>query len=98
MNWIRLSGLACCLELRFIMPPPSPLGFEARKALIETLQKKKLYRGAKNNKMRLGLCLGTRTGNLLTYFCNPEIRTRASIVFKELLLNCWGMRSPDSYS
>ncbi|KAK9015180.1 hypothetical protein V6N11_006297 [Hibiscus sabdariffa] len=44
--------------------------FKAREAVIDALQKKKLYRGAQNNEMRLGLC--SRTNDVIEPMIKPQ--------------------------
>ncbi|MFZ8466574.1 hypothetical protein ACO1MK_14835, partial [Staphylococcus aureus] len=44
--------------------------FEAREAITAALQDKGLYRGAKNNEMRLGLC--SRTNDVVEPLIKPQ--------------------------
>ncbi|OMO67882.1 Aminoacyl-tRNA synthetase, class Ia [Corchorus capsularis] len=58
--------------------------FEARKAVIEALQKKKLYRGAQNNhEMRLGLC--SRSDDVVEPLIKPQWYVNCSSMAKQAL-------------
>ncbi|XP_010527840.1 PREDICTED: valine--tRNA ligase, mitochondrial 1-like [Tarenaya hassleriana] len=57
--------------------------FAAREAVVEALEKKGLYRGAKNNEMRLGLC--SRTGDVIEPMIKPQWYVNCSTLGKEAL-------------
>ncbi|XP_016704747.2 valine--tRNA ligase, mitochondrial 1 [Gossypium hirsutum] len=57
--------------------------FKAREAVIDALQKKKLYRGAQNNEMRLGLC--SRTNDVIEPMIKPQWYVSCSSIAKEAL-------------
>ncbi|XP_052186097.1 valine--tRNA ligase, mitochondrial 1 [Diospyros lotus] len=57
--------------------------FTARKALTEALQRKGLYRGAKTNEMRLGIC--SRTNDVVEPLIKPQWYVNCSSMAKEAL-------------
>ncbi|XP_010458966.1 PREDICTED: valine--tRNA ligase, mitochondrial 1 [Camelina sativa] len=57
--------------------------FAAREAVVEALQKHGLYRGAKNNEMRLGLC--SRTSDVIEPMIKPQWYVNCSMIGKEAL-------------
>ncbi|KAJ9162760.1 hypothetical protein P3X46_022509 [Hevea brasiliensis] len=57
--------------------------FKAREALKEALQKKGLYRGAKNNEMRLGCC--SRTNDVVEPMIKPQWFVDCSSMAKQAL-------------
>ncbi|XP_039003140.1 valine--tRNA ligase, mitochondrial 1-like [Hibiscus syriacus] len=57
--------------------------FKAREAVIDALQKKKLYRGAQNNEMRLGLC--SRTNDVVEPMIKPQWYVNCSSMAKQAL-------------
>ncbi|OMO97080.1 Aminoacyl-tRNA synthetase, class Ia, partial [Corchorus capsularis] len=57
--------------------------FEARKAVIEALQKKNLYRGAQNNEMRLGL--SSRSNDVVEPLIKPQWYVNCSSMAKQAL-------------
>ncbi|CAH2052310.1 unnamed protein product, partial [Thlaspi arvense] len=57
--------------------------FAAREAVIETLKKQGLYRDAKDNEMRLGLC--QRSGDVIEPMIKPQWYVNCSIMGKEAL-------------
>ncbi|KAK9292131.1 hypothetical protein L1049_020089 [Liquidambar formosana] len=57
--------------------------FKAREAVNEALQKKGLYRGAKNNEMRLGVC--SRTNDVLEPLIKPQWYVNCSSMAKQAL-------------
>ncbi|XP_010554365.1 PREDICTED: valine--tRNA ligase, mitochondrial 1 [Tarenaya hassleriana] len=57
--------------------------FGAREAVVEALQKKGLYRGAKNNEMRLGLC--SRTNDVIEPMIKPQWYVNCGMMGKEAL-------------
>ncbi|AEE29190.1 valyl-tRNA synthetase / valine-tRNA ligase (VALRS) [Arabidopsis thaliana] len=57
--------------------------FAAREAVVEALQKQGLYRGAKNNEMRLGLC--SRTNDVIEPMIKPQWYVNCSMIGKEAL-------------
>ncbi|OMO65589.1 Aminoacyl-tRNA synthetase, class Ia [Corchorus olitorius] len=57
--------------------------FEARKAVIEALQKKKLYRGAQNNEMQLGRC--SRSNDVVEPLIKPQWYVNCSSMAKQAL-------------
>ncbi|KAK4796457.1 hypothetical protein SAY86_028783 [Trapa natans] len=59
------------------------LRFEARQAVTEALKKKELYRGAKDNEMRLGLC--SRTKDVIEPLIKPQWYVNCSSMAKEAL-------------
>ncbi|CAL9242759.1 unnamed protein product, partial [Arabidopsis halleri] len=58
--------------------------FAAREAVVEALQKQGLYRGAKNNEMKLGLC--SRTSDVIEPMIKPQWYVKyCSMIGKEAL-------------
>ncbi|GLT81109.1 hypothetical protein SLA2020_525130 [Shorea laevis] len=57
--------------------------FKAREAVTEALQKKGLYRGAKNNEMRLGLC--SRSNDVIEPMIKPQWYVNCSNLAKQAL-------------
>ncbi|XVF34149.1 hypothetical protein REPUB_Repub18cG0033500 [Reevesia pubescens] len=57
--------------------------FKAREAVIAALQKKKLYRGAQNNEMRLGLC--SRSNDVVEPMIKPQWYVNCSSMAKQAL-------------
>ncbi|XP_021275468.1 valine--tRNA ligase, mitochondrial 1 isoform X2 [Herrania umbratica] len=57
--------------------------FKAREAVIEALQKKKLYRGAQNNEMRLGLC--SRSNDVVEPMIKAQWYVNCSSMAKQAL-------------
>ncbi|KAK4562331.1 hypothetical protein RGQ29_004996 [Quercus rubra] len=59
--------------------------FEAREAVIESLQKKGLYRGAKGNEMRLGIC--SRTNDVVEPLSKPQWYVKYNSMERQALTN-----------
>ncbi|GAV80269.1 tRNA-synt_1 domain-containing protein/Anticodon_1 domain-containing protein [Cephalotus follicularis] len=57
--------------------------FKAREAVTDALQKKGLYRGAKNNEMRLGLC--SRSGDVVEPMIKPQWYVSCDSMAKQAL-------------
>ncbi|VVA98459.1 unnamed protein product [Arabis nemorensis] len=57
--------------------------FAAREAVVEALKKQDLYRGAKNNEMRLGLC--QRSSDVIEPMIKPQWYVNCSKIGKEAL-------------
>uniref|UniRef100_A0A161ZYQ6 valine--tRNA ligase n=1 Tax=Daucus carota subsp. sativus TaxID=79200 RepID=A0A161ZYQ6_DAUCS len=57
--------------------------FEAREALTKALEEKGLYRGAKNNEMRLGIC--SRTNDIIEPLIKPQWYVNCKDMAKEAL-------------
>uniref|UniRef100_A0A7N2N037 valine--tRNA ligase n=1 Tax=Quercus lobata TaxID=97700 RepID=A0A7N2N037_QUELO len=59
--------------------------FKAREAVIESLQKKGLYRGAKGNDMRLGIC--SRTNDVVEPLSKPQWYVKCNSMERQALTN-----------